>query len=105
MASHLLEPALKSDDSSTSTDCEAATCDRKDEEPVQEAMSHTATEVMHAASDEAISHKNCSDQKKGGKNKRQSGLADAGKSAKINNVVFGLEASISHWRNVAMHIC
>ena len=70
MLAHLLAAALDCDDCGISTDSEAATCDTKDEKPLQEAMSHTATEGMHAASDEAISHRSCPDPKEGGKKKR-----------------------------------
>ena len=86
MAAHLLAAALYCDDSSTITDCEAAACDRMDENPLQEAMCHTATEGIHVASDAAISHRSCVGPKKGGKKKRQSGVAGVGKSAKIRKV-------------------
>ena len=50
MAAHLLAAAFAADESDTDSD-------GKDEQPLQEAMSHTATEGMLAASDVAISHK------------------------------------------------
>ena len=69
------------DDSDPSTDSEASACDRKDEKPLHEAISHTATETVHAASDAGRS---CSDQKKG-KKQRQPDGAVSGKSAKIHD--------------------
>ena len=70
MSDHLLVAALGVDDSDTMSDSEAATSDSKDEKPLSEAMSHTATEGMHAASDEAISHRTCPDPKTGEKKKK-----------------------------------
>ena len=57
MSVHLLAAAVEVDDSNTMSDCEAATRDRKDETLLHEAMSHTATEGMHVAMNEAISHR------------------------------------------------
>ena len=94
MSAHLLAAALESDDSNIMSDCEAATRDRKHEKPLHEAMSHTETEGMHAASDEAIRHRSCPDPKEGGKKKRQSGAADVGKSAKKGQGRTDIQASI-----------
>ena len=55
---------------------EADTCDRGDDGPLQEAMSHRATEGVHAASDGAISHMK----------KRQSDVAHGGASPKKGKV-------------------
>ena len=85
MSAHLLAAALACDEGNT-FDCEAASRDGKDENLVREAMSHTATEGMHAATDEAISHKSCPDPKDAGGKKRPSGGAVGGKAAKKNKV-------------------
>ena len=74
MSSLLLATALEHDDGSSNSECEAAACDKQDEEPLQEAMSHTATEGMHMVM--------CSgDPTKGGNKKKQSEVACAGKPA------------------------
>ena len=65
MSAHLLAAAFACDEGNT-FDCEAASLDGKVENVVHEAMSHTATEGMPAATDEAISHKSCPDPKDGG---------------------------------------
>ena len=70
MSDLLLLAALGADESDSMSDSEAATGDSKDEKPLHEAMSHTTTEGMHVASDEAISHRTCRDPKKGGKEKK-----------------------------------
>ena len=74
MSAYLLAAALDCDDGVISTDCEAATCDAKAEQPLQDAMSHTATEEMHAASVEAISHKSNRHPQSGGKKKGSTDL-------------------------------
>ena len=68
MASHLLAAAFACDD----------------ETLLDEAMSHTATEGMQDATDEAISHKSCLDPDNAGGKKRQSGGAVGGTAAKKN---------------------
>ena len=91
MAVHLLAAALVSDDSFSPSDCEAALCPKMDKEALQEAMSHTATQGMHDASDEAIGHTSCSDPKNCMKRKMQRRSEDAGKSTKIPKVDFAFK--------------
>ena len=81
MSAHLLAAAFACDEGNT-FDCEAASRDGKVENVVHEAMSHTATEGMPAATDEAIGHKNCPDPKDARGKKRPSGGAVGGKAAK-----------------------
>ena len=85
MSAHLLAAALACDEGSTS-ECEAASRDGKDENLVHKAMSHTAADGMQDATDEAISHKSCPDPKDAGGKKRPSGGAVGGKAAKKNKV-------------------
>ena len=80
MSSRLIAACMKIDGSNISTDYEP---DGNDEKPLQEGVRNTAGGVMHAASDEAISHKN---EATSHKRKRQSRDADDGKAAKISKV-------------------
>ena len=85
MSAHLLAAALACDEGNT-FDCEAASRDGKDENLVHEAMSHTATDGMHDATDEAISHTSSPDPKDARGKKRPSGGAVGGKAAKRGKV-------------------
>ena len=85
MAAHLIAAAFAAD-KANARDREAVPLDGKVENVVHEAMSHTATEGMPAATDEAISHKSSPDQMDVGGKKRPSGGAVGGKAAKKNKV-------------------
>ena len=82
MAVHLLKAALASTERNTISNYVDVTIDRKDKRPAHKAMSHTAKEGIHVASDECISPSSSPDTKKEGQKKKQPMVAGGGQSTK-----------------------